>query len=146
MFSVSRIEGLKYCRIQYQKCLNCAPLVRWITCLMKVLWKSCFSCIGYQLIRDLMVGLQICSCTTFASVSSCIDNTKSIVSNLPAGRDLGDAVHTVGLSQTGELNQQCDLMCHLLGTGKSWGFTSGWIKVPTLDLVESKIFLFNQLR
>lgn len=48
-----------------------------------------------------------------------MDNTKSVVSNLPAGRDLGDAVHTVGLSQTGELNQQCDLMCHLLGTGKN---------------------------
>lgn len=106
---------------------------------------SFFSYIGCLLFRDLMVGLHICSCTTFASVSGCMDNTKSVVSHLPSVRDLGDVVHTIDLSQTGELNQQCDLMSHLLGIGKSWGFTSGWIKVPTPDLVNSKTFLFNQL-
>lgn len=87
-------------------------------CLMKVLLHLFFSYIGYLLFRDLMVGLHICSCTTFASVSGCMDNTKSVVSHLPSVRDLGD-VHTIDLSQTGELNQQCDLMSHLLGIGKS---------------------------
>lgn len=66
-----------------------------------------------------MVGLYICSCTTFASVGGCMDNTKSVVSHLPSVRDLGDAVHAVDLSQTGELNQQCGLMSHPLGIGKS---------------------------